>query len=72
MVRYDVGKLIAPFIQVEFAGGALRCGEYVTLRKISDFTQKGGTVAQHVIIEGPLTEEYYQIRELLYSQFYLF
>ncbi|KAH0456299.1 hypothetical protein IEQ34_014206 [Dendrobium chrysotoxum] len=59
-------------IQVEFAGGALRCGEYVTLRKISDFTQKGGTVAQHVIIEGPLTEEYYQIRELLYSQFYLF
>lgn len=58
-------------IQVEFAGGALRCGEHVTLRKISDSTQKGGTGAQHVLIEGPLTEEYYQIRELLYSQFYL-
>ncbi|KAK8946198.1 Cleavage and polyadenylation specificity factor subunit 2 [Platanthera guangdongensis] len=55
-------------IQVEFTGGALRCGEYVTVRKVTDSSQKG---AQHVLIEGPLTEEYYQIRELLYSQFYL-
>lgn len=58
-------------IQVEFAGGALRCGEYVTLRKVSDSSQKGGTGAQQVLIEGPLTEEYYKIRDLLYSQFYL-
>ncbi|KAG0453066.1 hypothetical protein HPP92_025730 [Vanilla planifolia] len=58
-------------IQVEFSGGALRCGEYVTVRKVGDSTQKGGTGAQHVLIEGPLTEEYYQIRELLYSQFYM-
>ncbi|PKA58817.1 Cleavage and polyadenylation specificity factor subunit 2 [Apostasia shenzhenica] len=58
-------------IQVEFSGGALRCGEYVTLRKVGDSSHKGGTGAQHVLLEGPLTEEYYQIRELLYSQFYL-
>ncbi|KAI3940112.1 hypothetical protein MKW92_052022 [Papaver armeniacum] len=52
-------------VQVEFSGGALRCGEYVTLRKGGT----GGT--QQVIIEGPLSEEYYQIRDYLYSQFYL-
>lgn len=28
------------FHQVEFAGGALRCGEYVTLRKVSDASHK--------------------------------
>ncbi|KAF9617630.1 hypothetical protein IFM89_037693 [Coptis chinensis] len=55
-------------IPVEFSGGALRCGEFVTLRKIGDATQKG---TQQVVIEGPLTEEYYKIREHLYSQFYL-
>lgn len=27
-------------VQVEFAGGALRCGEYVTLRKVGDASQK--------------------------------
>lgn len=27
-------------IQVEFSGGALRCGEYVTVRKVGDATQK--------------------------------
>ncbi|KAF5190062.1 Cleavage and polyadenylation specificity factor subunit [Thalictrum thalictroides] len=59
-------------IQVEFSGGALRCGENVTLRKVGDASQKGGVAgAQQVFIEGPLTEEYYKIREYLYSQFYL-
>ncbi|RWR72197.1 cleavage and polyadenylation specificity factor subunit 2 [Cinnamomum micranthum f. kanehirae] len=59
-------------IQVEFAGGALRCGEFVTVRKVGDASQKGGgTGTQQVVIEGPLTEEYYKIREYLYSQFYL-
>ncbi|XP_077241875.1 cleavage and polyadenylation specificity factor 100 [Tasmannia lanceolata] len=59
-------------VQVEFAGGALRCGEYVTLRKVGDLSQKGGgTGTQQVVIEGPLTEEYYKIREYLYQQFYL-
>ncbi|XP_073012488.1 cleavage and polyadenylation specificity factor subunit 2 isoform X1 [Typha latifolia] len=59
-------------VQVEFAGGALRCGEYVTLRKVSDSVQKGGSGgAQQIVIEGPLCEEYYKIREHLYSQFYL-
>ncbi|KAF6175126.1 hypothetical protein GIB67_022807 [Kingdonia uniflora] len=59
-------------VQVEFSGGALRCGEYVTLRKVGDASQKGGlTGAQQVVLEGPLTEEYYKIREYLYSQYYL-
>ncbi|MQM07767.1 hypothetical protein Taro_040619 [Colocasia esculenta] len=58
-------------IQVEFAGGALRCGEYVTVRKVGDSSQKGGSGTQQVVIEGPLTEEYYKIREYLYSQFYV-
>ncbi|KAL0341048.1 UNVERIFIED_CONTAM: Cleavage and polyadenylation specificity factor subunit [Sesamum radiatum] len=57
-------------VQVEFAGGALRCGEYVTLRKIGDSSQKGGGNIQQIILEGPLTEEYYKIRDHLYSQFY--
>ncbi|KAK3132613.1 hypothetical protein QOZ80_6AG0525190 [Eleusine coracana subsp. coracana] len=57
--------------QVEFAGGALRCGEYITVRKIGDSVQKGGAGSQQLVIEGPLCEDYYKIRELLYSQFYL-
>ncbi|KAA8533716.1 hypothetical protein F0562_031233 [Nyssa sinensis] len=58
-------------IQVEFAGGALRCGEYVTLRKVGDASQKGGGAGiQQIVIEGPLSEEYYKIREYLYQQFY--
>lgn len=58
-------------VQVEFAGGALRCGEYVTLRKVGDASQKGGAAAiQQIVIEGPLCDEYYKIREYLYSQFY--
>ncbi|KAL7108387.1 hypothetical protein ACP275_06G109300 [Erythranthe tilingii] len=57
-------------IQVEFAGGALRCGEYVTLRKVGDSSHKGGGNIQHIILEGPLSEEYYNIRDHLYSQFY--
>lgn len=32
---------------------------------------QGVTGTQQVVIEGPLTEEYYKIREHLYSQFYL-
>lgn len=59
-------------VPVEFAGGALRCGEYVTVRKVGDATQKGaGSGTQQIIIEGPLCEDYYKIRDYLYSQFYL-
>lgn len=59
-------------IQVEFAGGALRCGEYVTIRKVGPAGQKGGgSGTQHIVIEGPLCEDYYKIRAYLYSQFYL-
>lgn len=60
-------------IQVEFAGGgALRCGEYVTIRKVGQSGQKGGgSGPQQIVIEGPLCEDYYKIRDYLYSQFYL-
>ncbi|CAO2152167.1 unnamed protein product [Urochloa humidicola] len=58
-------------LQVEFADGALRCGEYITLRKIVDSSQKGSAGSQQIAIEGPLCEDYYKIRKLLYSQFYL-
>ncbi|GJN34703.1 hypothetical protein PR202_gb23389 [Eleusine coracana subsp. coracana] len=66
-------KLMSNIIskKVEFAGGALRCGEYITVRKIGDSVQKGGAGSQQLVIEGPLCEDYYKIRELLYSQFYL-
>ncbi|KAJ7974176.1 Cleavage and polyadenylation specificity factor subunit 2 [Quillaja saponaria] len=53
-------------IQVEFSGKALRCGEYVTTRKVGDASQKGGgSSTQQIVIEGPLCENY------LYSQFNL-
>lgn len=55
-------------IQAEFVGGQLRCGDYITVRKVGDSSQKSGV--QQVVIEGPLSEEYYKIREYLYSQFY--
>lgn len=59
-------------ISAEFSGGALRCGEFVTLRKVGDPSQKGGgSGSQQIVIEGPLSEEYYKIRDYLYSQFYL-
>ncbi|XP_062120405.1 cleavage and polyadenylation specificity factor subunit 2 [Humulus lupulus] len=60
-------------VQAEFAGGgALRCGEYVTLRKVGDASHKGGGPGtQQIVIEGPLCEDYYKIRDYLYSQFYL-
>ncbi|PSR93452.1 Cleavage and polyadenylation specificity factor subunit like [Actinidia chinensis var. chinensis] len=58
-------------VPVEFSGGALRCGEYTTLRKVGDASQMGGAAGiQQIIIEGPLSEEYYKIRDYLYSQFY--
>ncbi|PHT53176.1 Cleavage and polyadenylation specificity factor subunit 2 [Capsicum baccatum] len=58
-------------VQVEFGGGALRCGEYVTIRKVGDAGQKvGGAAIQQIVLEGPLSEEYYKIREHLYSHFY--
>ncbi|KAG5146335.1 hypothetical protein JHK84_031878 [Glycine max] len=33
--------------------------------------QGGGSGAQQIVIEGPLCEDYYKIRDYLYSQFYL-
>jgi len=34
---------------VEFAGGALRCGEYVTVRKVGDATQKVNASSEHLL-----------------------
>ncbi|GKV31150.1 hypothetical protein SLEP1_g39882 [Rubroshorea leprosula] len=59
-------------VKVEFVGKALRCGEYVTIRKVGVTSQKGGgSGTQQIVIEGPLCEDYYKIRDYLYSQFYL-
>ncbi|KAJ7523061.1 hypothetical protein O6H91_18G035900 [Diphasiastrum complanatum] len=49
-------------IQAEFTGGVLRCGDSIAVRKSGN---------QQLVIEGPLSEEYYKIRELLYSQYYV-
>ncbi|PAN42314.1 hypothetical protein PAHAL_8G103600 [Panicum hallii] len=57
--------------QVEFAVGALQCGGNITLRKIVGSSQKGSTGSQHIVIQGALCEDYYKIRKLLYSKFYL-
>lgn len=35
---------------MEFAGGALRCGEYVTLRKVGDASQKVSASSEHLLI----------------------
>lgn len=35
---------------MEFAGGALRCGEYVTLRKVGDASQKASASSDHLQI----------------------
>jgi cleavage and polyadenylation specificity factor subunit 2 len=32
---------------------------------------QGSMGSQQIVIEGPLCEDYYKIRELLYSQFFL-
>ena len=37
----------------------------------SSFLQGGGSGLQHILIEGPLCEDYYKIRDYLYSQFFL-
>uniref|UniRef100_A0A9I9EHQ8 Cleavage and polyadenylation specificity factor subunit 2 n=1 Tax=Cucumis melo TaxID=3656 RepID=A0A9I9EHQ8_CUCME len=52
-------------IQVEFPGVALRYGEYVTLCKVTNASQKGGgSGTQQVVIEGSLCEDYYKIQDL--------
>lgn len=44
----------------------------MTLRKVGDASHKGGGPGtQQIVIEGPLCEDYYKIRDYLYSQFYL-
>lgn len=51
-------------VEAEFAGasGQLKCGTTVSLRKM------GG---HKVELAGALTEDYYKVRDLLYSQFYV-
>ncbi|XP_037491492.1 cleavage and polyadenylation specificity factor subunit 2 isoform X2 [Jatropha curcas] len=61
-------------VQVEFAGGAY-CPLWRVIAnpsQIGNVSQKGGgSGTQQIVIEGPLCEDYYKIREYLYSQFYL-
>ncbi|KAG9441265.1 hypothetical protein H6P81_017119 [Aristolochia fimbriata] len=47
-------------VQVEFAAGALRCGEYVTLRKVGDSSQKGastGTQQRRQVDKGQFRDK---------------
>jgi cleavage and polyadenylation specificity factor subunit 2 len=49
-------------LAAEFHLGQLKCSGQITLRKqASD--------SNHIVIDGPLCDEYYKVRELLYSQF---
>jgi cleavage and polyadenylation specificity factor subunit 2 len=49
--------------QAEFAGGVLLCGGMVTVRK--------DTGTQQLVLEGALSEDYYKIRQILYSQYHI-
>jgi cleavage and polyadenylation specificity factor subunit 2 len=49
-------------LSAEFHMGQLRCSGHITLRKERD-------ESNHIVIDGPLCDEYYRIRDLLYSQF---
>jgi cleavage and polyadenylation specificity factor subunit 2 len=47
-------------ILAEFSGGVLICNSIVAIRR-----SNGG----HLELEGPVCDEFYQIRELLYKQY---
>ncbi|GAQ90662.1 Cleavage and polyadenylation specificity factor 2 [Klebsormidium nitens] len=50
-------------VPARFADGALHCGKHVVVRKVAQ--------QQQLVIEGALSEDYYKVRDLLYSQFYI-
>lgn len=56
------------FKKVEFAAGALRCGEYITLRKIGDSNQKEDYMFSEDCDRGPVVRGLVQYKtgELLY------
>ncbi|KAI5055518.1 hypothetical protein GOP47_0029039 [Adiantum capillus-veneris] len=55
-------------VQAEFTAGALRCDGNYSVRKVGgDAAQK----SQQIVFEGPLSEDYYKMRDNLYSQFYV-
>lgn len=55
-------------VQAEFTGGALRCDGNFSVRKVGgDAVQK----SQQIVFEGALSEDYYKMRDHLYSQFYM-
>ncbi|KAH7429669.1 hypothetical protein KP509_09G061000 [Ceratopteris richardii] len=55
-------------VQAEFTAGALRCDGNFSVRKVGgDAVQK----SQQIVFEGPLSEDYYKMRDYLYSQFYM-
>lgn len=55
-------------VQAEFTAGALRCDGNFSVRKVGgDAAQK----SQQIVFEGPLSEDYFKMRDNLYSQFYM-
>lgn len=51
-------------IGAEFAGGGLVCSGRVTVRRSAD-----GDGA--VTLEGPLSQDYYRVRDVLYAQYHV-
>lgn len=56
-------KFLSFFLVFDDENGLLTDQELVPMM------QSGGS--QQLVIEGPLSEEYYKLRDLLYSQFYM-
>lgn len=53
-------------LQAEFKGGALIVNGTVALRR-----EQSQGAAPSIHVEGPLSEDYYKVRELLYSQYHI-
>ena len=55
--------LAAAGVPAEFMGGVLLCGGNVAVRK--------DATTQQLVLEGALSEDYYRIRSILYSQYHI-
>lgn len=58
------GALAAAGIASEFHGGALYCAGRVVVRR-------GGSEEGGLVVEGPLSADYYRVREVVYGQYHV-
>jgi cleavage and polyadenylation specificity factor subunit 2 len=59
-------------MQAYFQAGALHCSGGVILKKQASHDYNTNTKSRdnnHVVVDGPLCDEYYRIRDLLYQQY---